>query len=60
MSSRHDDEEDDAIYKIVVTPGGYYTIQPVRDVTPAGWWDAGFSGTKRECLEWQRKNPLPV
>jgi uncharacterized protein YbdZ (MbtH family) len=55
-----DEDDEDAIYKVVITPSGYYAVMPGRKATPEGWWDAGFFGTKQECFEWTRKTPLPV
>ena len=43
-----DDEDEDTIYKIIITPEGYYAIWPARRATPEGWWDAGFFGTKQD------------
>jgi MbtH protein len=42
--------EDDTIYKVVVNQEEQYSIWPADRDNPAGWNDAGKSGTKAECL----------
>ena len=52
-------------YKVVVNQEGQYSIWfPDRD-NPAGWSDAGMSGTKEECLvyidaTWTDMTPLSL
>ncbi|GIH91292.1 MbtH family protein [Planobispora siamensis] len=36
--------------KVVLNDEEQYSIWPVGRDNPAGWYDAGFSGTKDECL----------
>lgn len=58
-----DDHEDDTVYKVVVNHEEQYSIWPADRENPPGWSDAGFSGTKRECLDyikeiWIQVRPL--
>ena len=46
----HEDREDKTIYKVVVNHEEQYSIWPAHKENPAGWKDAGKSGTKEECL----------
>ena len=45
------DEPDNTIYKVVVNQEEQYSIWPADRELPLGWNDAGFQGTKQECLE---------
>ncbi|MFE3447823.1 MbtH family protein [Nonomuraea sp. NPDC059194] len=36
--------------KVVLNDEEQYSIWPAARQNPAGWHDAGFSGTKDECL----------
>lgn len=45
-----DEREDQTIYKVVINHEGMYSIWPADREPPLGWNDAGFSGTKAECL----------
>ncbi len=48
----NENESDDrTIYKVVVNHEEQYSIWPADRETPAGWRDAGKTGTKAECLE---------
>lgn len=48
-----DDPEDDPTpYKVVVNHEEQYSIWPQWRSNPAGWRDAGVSGTKADCLAW--------
>jgi MbtH protein len=49
------DEEDLTIYKVVVNHEEQYSIWPADRENPAGWNDAGKSGTKADCLEYIRE-----
>lgn len=42
--------EDTALYKVLVNPEEQYSIWPADRQNPAGWTDAGESGSKEECL----------
>jgi MbtH protein len=44
----HDD--DLVVYKVVLNDEEQYSIWPVNRDNPAGWRDAGKTGTKKECL----------
>ena len=60
-----DEREDTTIYKVVVNHEEQYSIWPVDRENPAGWRDAGRSGTKAECLEyvkevWTDMRPLSL
>ncbi|MFF3672032.1 MbtH family protein [Microtetraspora malaysiensis] len=37
--------------KVVRNDEEQYSIWPADRENPSGWYDAGFSGTKDECLE---------
>lgn len=59
------DTEDTTIYKVVVNHEEQYSIWPADRENPAGWNDAGKSGTKAECLEyvkevWTDMRPLSL
>jgi MbtH protein len=60
-----DEEEDTAIYKVVVNHENQYSIYPVERTNPLGWNDAGKTGLKAECLEyieevWSDMRPLSL
>jgi len=45
-------EEDNApSCRVVINEEEQYSIWPVTRACPPGWHDAGYSGSKRECLE---------
>jgi MbtH protein len=53
------------VYKVVINHEEQYSIWPVNRANPAGWRDAGKSGSKEECLEyikqvWVDMRPLSV
>ncbi len=45
-----EDEADTTTYRAVVNDEGQYSIWPAERPAPAGWSDAGKSGSKAECL----------
>ena len=45
-----EDEQDKAIYRVVVNDEEQYSLWPVDRDLPLGWRDAGKSGLKPECL----------
>lgn len=52
-------------YRVVVNGEEQYSIWPVTEDIPAGWYDAGKSGDKAECLAhidqvWTDMRPLSV
>jgi MbtH protein len=60
-----DDDQDDTVYRAVVNDEEQYSIWPVDRDLPAGWSDAGRSGTKRQCLDyiketWTDLRPLSL
>ncbi|RYF95076.1 MAG: MbtH family NRPS accessory protein [Caulobacteraceae bacterium] len=42
--------EDTTVYKVVVNAEEQYSIWPADRELPAGWNEAGKSGSKAECL----------
>jgi len=61
----YDDREDQTIYKVVVNHEEQYSIWPADQENPAGWSDAGKSGSKPECLVyikevWTDMRPLSL
>lgn len=59
------EQEDTAIYKVVVNHEQQYSIYPAERVNPLGWNDAGKSGSKSECLDfikevWTDMRPLSL
>jgi MbtH protein len=46
----NDEREDTTVYKVVVNHEEQYSIWPADRPNPAGWQDAGKSGTRAECL----------
>lgn len=45
-------EQDDAIeYKVVLNHEDQYSIWPADRENPAGWRDAGKTGSKQACLD---------
>ncbi|MGQ4809113.1 hypothetical protein NKDENANG_02515 [Candidatus Entotheonellaceae bacterium PAL068K] len=60
-----DEEEDTTIYKVVVNHEEQYSIWPEDRENPLGWFDAGKSGLKAECLDyikevWTDMRPLSL
>jgi len=63
MSSEH--AEAAASYRVVVNHEGQYSLWPVDREPPAGWTDAGRTGSKEECLAfveevWTDMRPLSL
>jgi MbtH protein len=59
------DEEEKAIFKVVVNHEEQYSLWPVQRENPAGWTDAGKSGLRAECLAyinevWTDLRPLSL
>jgi MbtH protein len=55
----------DASYLVVVNHEEQYSIWAADRTLPAGWRAAGFTGTKKECLEhigevWTDMRPLSL
>lgn len=38
-------------FMVVVNDEAQYSIWPMDRELPAGWWNAGFSGFRQECLD---------
>ena len=58
-------QEDKAIYKVVVNHEEQYSIWPVDKENALGWTDEGKSGTKEACLAhikeiWTDMRPLSL
>ncbi|HKR63405.1 MAG TPA: MbtH family protein, partial [Thermoanaerobaculia bacterium] len=45
-------DEDNTVYKVVRNAEDQYSIWPADRENAPGWNDAGFSGTKTQCLEY--------
>jgi MbtH protein len=59
------DEEDTAMYKVVLNDEQQYSIWPMHRENAPGWFDEGKSGLKRECLDhinvvWVDMRPLSL
>jgi len=59
------DEDDTRTYRVVVNHEEQYSIWPIDRDNPAGWRDAGKSGSRTECLAyikevWTDMRPLSV
>jgi MbtH protein len=59
------DEEDSAIYTVVVNHEEQYSIWPVHKAIPPGWRSAGKEGRKAVCLRyidevWSDMRPLSL
>jgi len=60
-----DEEEDGAIYTVVVNNEEQYSIWPSDKTMPRGWRSAGKQGRKAECLRyidevWTDMRPLSL
>jgi len=55
MSTQQQETDHSAEYKAVVNHDMQYSIWPVHRSNPAGWVDAGKSGSKEECLAYIRE-----
>ena len=61
----HDEHEHSTIFRVVVNGEEQYSIWPADREKPAGWSDAGKTGTKEECLAfikevWTDMRPLSL
>ena len=57
--------EDTTVYRVVFNQEEQYSIWPADRQLPLGWYDAGKSGLKEECLEyikavWTDMRPLSL
>lgn len=53
------------MYQVVVNDEGQYSIWPAHLAVPAGWHEAGKTGTQEECLDhirevWTDMRPLSL
>jgi MbtH protein len=60
-----DDEEDKALYQVVVNHEEQYSIWPEYKEIPGGWRTTGKTGNKQECLDyitevWTDMRPLSL
>jgi MbtH protein len=60
-----DEQEDPTIYQVVVNHEEQYSIWPADRENALGWWNAGKSGSKPECLAyikevWTDMRPLSL
>lgn len=65
MSTKYRDEDDKTLYKVVLNDEEQYSIFRLDRPNPAGWRDAGKTGTKAECLAfvkevWVDMRPLSL
>jgi len=59
------EEEDQTVYRVVHNHEEQYSIWPANRENPAGWFDAGKSGPKADCLAyikevWTDMRPLSL
>jgi MbtH protein len=59
------DDNDNRTYKVVKNGEEQHSIWPADRENPLGWYDAGKSGTKQQCLEhiaevWTDMRPLSL
>ncbi len=59
------DDAEAAVYRVVVNHEEQYSIWPMGRDVPAGWREAGKTGSKAECLEhisqvWTDMRPLSL
>jgi MbtH protein len=59
------DDSDNRTYKAVKNGEEQYSIWPADRENPLGWFDAGKSGTKQQCLDyiaevWTDMRPLSL
>ena len=65
MNWNDPDRQDNTTYKVVVNHEEQYSISAEYKANPAGWHDAGKTGTKAECLAyinevWTDMRPLSL
>jgi MbtH protein len=58
-------DNDTRVYRVVVNDEEQYSIWPADRESPAGWADAGRTGSRDECLEhigriWTDMRPLSL
>ena len=50
-----EEQEDSTVYKVVVNHEEQYSIWPADRENAPGWKDAGKSGSKAECLAYNKE-----
>ena len=50
-----EDQESKVMYRVVINQEEQYSIWSIDRENPPGWQDAGYSGTKEECLDYIRE-----
>ncbi|MFG1329856.1 MbtH family NRPS accessory protein [Xanthobacter autotrophicus] len=58
-------DDENAVFRVVRNDEDMHSIWPLHRPVPAGWSDAGFTGTKAACLEhvervWTDMRPLSL
>ncbi|MET3353119.1 MbtH family NRPS accessory protein [Xanthobacter autotrophicus] len=58
-------DDENAVFRVVRNDEDMHSIWPLHRPVPAGWSDAGFTGTKTACLEhvervWTDMRPLSL
>jgi MbtH protein len=58
-------DREDAVFKVLVNGEEQYSLWPEYKAVPAGWREAGKSGSKQECLAfieavWTDMRPLSL
>jgi MbtH protein len=56
---------DGDLFKVIKNAEGQYSLWPEKKLTPAGWTETGFSGSKSEATayvdrEWTDMRPLSL
>jgi MbtH protein len=59
------EDDDDQPYLVLINPEEQYSLWPKRIAVPAGWREAGFEGTKAQCVcfvdeQWTDMRPLSL
>jgi MbtH protein len=65
MSAMSESEQDQIVYKVVISHEEQYSIWPADRENPSGWRDVGKQGPKQECLDyikevWTDMRPLSL
>jgi Uncharacterized protein conserved in bacteria len=50
-----ENQSPEARYKVVINDEEQYALWPLALPNPAGWREAGMSGTKDECLDYVKE-----
>lgn len=53
------EQDMDITYKVVMNEAKQYPIWPANRENASGWNDAGFKGSKQDCLEYIKKVWIP-